>query len=217
MPRPDAFDVVMRLSGMPRSAVVDALRRVHRGDVRPADLWSLLETGTPTPDQPAGPTPAAVAAPVAPPFPDYDRVRRHFVQDSQRLRNQALLTERLLDGFAGISRMAPLQHELRIRCEAGHRAGARFVLVNSLDHAVRVTFRRGRVHASADETSSVRVAFDPEHPWMDAHEEREIRVSVDLPASIQAPHLDLGIDVLGNERLLIKVWLRLELQAGSAR
>ena len=211
MPAQDPFDLVVRLRGMPLGVVVDALRRVHRGGAAPADLWSLLATGTPkAPAPPARQPPLALTAGTSTP-PDYDRMRRHFVQHAQRLREQALLTERLLDRF-GVGRTAPLQHELRIQCEAGRTAGARFLLVNSLDEPVVVTFRQGRVHGSSQETFPVHVTFDPASPSMRAGEEREIHVTVETQASIDDPNLDLGIDVLGNERLLIKLWLHLELQ-----
>jgi hypothetical protein len=212
----DPFEVVRRLGHAPLGPLVDALRQIHhRGKVEPNNLKELLGSNEAAF---AGPKPPS--APTQSTSPDYEAARRHFVRHSVRLREQAILAERLLEGLAGPAKQTPpgaLQHELRIQCARGATSGARFIVVNCLDRAVDVHFRPGRVHAvSPEQAAAIRLSFTPEQPRLESGAEQEVQLLVEVGGNEGLPDaLELGVDVLGHEQLLLKLWVRIELHPGG--
>jgi hypothetical protein len=212
------FDLVARLRNAPLEPLVETLRQLHdRGAVDPPSLEHVLGLSDGAPESPR---PATVAA--KPSGSNYEAARRHFVQYSERLREQAMLTEHLLDGLTGhASRTALmlLQHQLRVQCGPGETSAARFVVVNGLDQPADVRFRPGRVHGlSTEQAASVHISFEPDHPHLQAGAEREVQLQVDLRDADGLPDaLELGVDVLGNEHMLLKLWVRIELRRGGAK
>jgi hypothetical protein len=212
----DPFELVRRLRDAPLGPLVDALRHIHgRGTADPASLDDLLRSRETTPSAPEQPGGTASNS------PDYEAARRHFVRHSERLREQAILAERLLDGLTGsANRTTPviLQQELRVPCTEAGTSRARFVVVNSLERTVDVHFRPGRVHGlSGEQAALIHFSFDPEQPRLEPGAEQEVALLVGIDdADGLADVLELGVDVWGNEQLLFKLWVRIELRAGGA-
>jgi hypothetical protein len=213
----DPLELVRRLGRAPLGPLVDALRRIHeQGTPDTRRLWDLVAereraTAVPSLNADQAPTPS---------LPDYEAARRHFIRHSERLREQAILTEKLLDGLAKqleTSTPAVLQEELRIQCLPGQSSSARFIVVNCLPRAVDVQFRPGHVHgAPLDTPAAVRVAFDPETPRLEPGAERLVRITVHPRDGGDLPNpLEFGVDVLGAEQLLLKLWVRVELRPGD--
>lgn len=216
MAAPDPFDLVKRLGNVPLGPLVEALRQMHRGGaVNAPNLEELLGTRIAAPIEPQPSIPTA-----APKSPDYEAARKHFVQHSERLREQAMLAERLLDGLAGQTARAPtvLQHELRIQCAPGAASAARFVVVNCLPQPVEVLFRPGRFHGlSTEQASSLRMSFSPAQPRLEPGAEQEVQLLIDLAGSYGLPDvIEVGVDVLGDEQMLLKLWARIELRQGGS-
>ena len=212
----DPFELVRRLRNAPLGPLVDALRQIHgRGPAAPASLGELLGSREAAPPAPKPPASKASSS------PDYEAARRHFVRHSERLREQAILAERLLDGLTGsASRTTPviLQQELRVSCTEAGTSRARFVVVNCLERTVDVRFRPGRVHGlSAEQSALIHVSFNPEQPRLEPGAEQEVALLIEVDdADGLADVLELGVDVWGNEQLLLKLWVRIELRAGGA-
>ena len=211
----DPFELVRRLRHAPLGPLVAALRKIHDGGH--VDLNNLEEllgsrAAAPAPQQPSRTAKSTST--------DYEAARRHFVRHSERLREQAILAERLLDGWAGQANQPPvvLQQELRVQCAPGATSGARFVVVNCLDQTVDVRFRPGHVHGvSAEQATSVHLSFTPEQPRLEPGAERDVQLLVEVDGSDGLPDvLELGVDISGNERMLLKLWVRIELRPGGA-
>jgi hypothetical protein len=215
----DPFDLLGKLKNARTETLVDALRRLHQSGS--SDLSSIEELLGGKSNPPAD-SPPSQPAPETSPEPRYEELRRHFVPYAEKLRQQALLTERLLNGFVAESkRPAPavLQQEIRIQASPGAQSGARFVVMNSLDHATAVSFRMGRIHGLSDQhRDALRIEFDPEKPQLGPNEERSIHVRVDVANVQDLPErIEIGVDLLGGDRLLLKLWIQVELRTGKAR
>jgi hypothetical protein len=72
-----------------------------------------------------------------------------------------------------------------------------------------VEFRPGRIHGADDGGGDV-LTFEPAAPHLAAGAETLVRVGIDLTAWDKAETFDVGVDVLGNGRLLFKLWVRAE-------
>jgi hypothetical protein len=210
----DPFDLVRRLANVPVVPLVNALRQLHDRGI----------TGLPSVDELLGPevTASEEKPPAALPkasSPDYEAARRHFVRHSEQVREQAMLAERLLDGLAGpLNSTVPvvLQRELRVQCPLGASSGARFVVVNRLEHSIHVRFRPGRVHGLSEEQSAgIHLSFTPGPP-LEPGAEREVQLRVQVDGGQRLPDvLDIGVDVMGDEQMLLKLWVRIELCQGG--
>jgi hypothetical protein len=217
------FDLLRRLADAPLDPLVDALRALHaKGSADVNELSALLvprgDGGPPESSGNRG-VPPAVSGAGAP--TEYEAARRHFIRHSEKLREQAQLADRLLDGFARSNHTIHpriRQHELRLRCAVGGTSGARFVVANSLGRAATVRFRAGRVHAaSPEQAAAVHLTFDPGSPRLEPGEEREVQLSVELAAVTELPAvLEAGVDVLADEQLLLKMWVRIDVCGENA-
>jgi hypothetical protein len=213
----DPFDLVQRLGHIPVDPLVEALRRLHaRGGGGAKELSDLLASYEKKPSGAA----AGAAGPTR--SPDYEAARRHFVRHSERLREQAILAERLLDRLAGPEEeepRTPLQQTLRIQAAPGDTSGARFIVANARDRVAHVRFITGHVHGlTREESSSMRITFEPDQPRLDPGGELEVRVAVDVPAGLaDREFLEFGVDVMSDEQRLLKLWVRVELREGRAR
>ena len=219
MAAPDPFDLVRRLGTLPLGPLVDALRQLHSTDTgHPSKLETLLAARAEP--EPHDPTPPPIPA-AARSAPDYEAARKHFVRHSEKLREQAILAERLLDGLAGqsVRTPSPLQHELRVQCARRATSAARFIVVNCLDNAVDVHFRPGPFHGlSSEQAASIHLSFSPAQPRLEPGAQQEMQLFVDLRDADGLPDvLEVGVDVLGGEQLLLKLWARIELRQEGAR
>ena len=210
----DPFDLVRRLGSAPLGPLVKTLRTIHAGGNGDATrLEALLDAGNATPPAPVPPTdtPTTTAS--------YEAARKHFVRHAERLREQALLTERLLDGLSGEARRTPaiLQQELRVQCRPGATSAGRFIVANCLAQPVDVRFRTGHFHRlSPGQAASAHLSFSPSAPRLEPSTEQEIDVQVDLRATDDLPEfLEVGVDVLGGDELLLKLWVRIEVRQGG--
>jgi hypothetical protein len=205
------LDFLKRLGDVPLEPLVEKLRELHeQGHADATHLQALLAL-------PEGPSRTAVAAAVPTPVsPDYEDARRHFIEHSQRLREQALLAERLLGSLARrdtASTPAPLQRELRIECARRSTSAARFEIVNCLDHAVDVRFRVGHLHGVAAPLPDGAVSFDPIAPRLESGAEQAVRLAVDLGEYRDgADAFEFGVDVLGGDRVFSKLWVRIQVR-----
>ena len=205
-----SFALLTRLGSLPVEPLVEALRDLHtRGATDSMQLQALL---APPPSDP----PPDPAKPLPPRGVNYETARKHFADHAQRLREQAILSERLLDGLVkrhGTKEETPigvlLARELAIDCQRGGESVIRFVVVNSLDRAVTLRFRVGRPHGAFSQPLEDVVSFDPPAPRLEAGGQETVRLAVDLRGQ---PHtagaFEFGVDVLGDERLLVKLWVR---------
>jgi hypothetical protein len=211
----DPFELLGKLKTARTDMLVDALRRLHQnGSGNLNSLEELLNGKTERPgDAQQPPAPSAATAEAR----GYEELRRHFVPYAEQLRQQALLTEKLLNGFMYESkRPAPavLQQEIRIQASPGTQSGARFAVLNSLDHPAEVSFRTGRVHGlSEQQRDALRIQFEPERPRLGPNEEKWIHVRVDVADREGLPErIETGVDLLGEDRLLLKLWIQVELR-----
>jgi hypothetical protein len=214
IPTLEAFGLLKKLGELPLDPVVEALRDLHqRGDVDSPRLRQLV--GTPAVESaPPVRTPERQAT-----SPDYEAARRHFVDHSRKLREQALLAERLLDGLVSrdTARTPALQSEVTVTCPRHGSSGARFAVANRLDHPIDVRFRVAHIQGRADPSETAVVSFEPATPRLDTGEEAVVRLLVDLSGVRDAGHtLDVAVDVVGGERLLFKLWVRIDVRDEEA-
>jgi len=213
----DPFELIGKLKNARTDLLVDVLRRLHNkgsGDLSAID--QLLD-GNVDPTANASPKPSAPGAANAG-NERYEELRRHFVPYAEQLRQQAVLTEKLLKGFASEPKgptPSVLQQEIRIQASPGTQSGARFAVVNSLDHATELTFRAGSFHGLSDaQRDSLRMEFEPKRPQLGPNEERWIHVRVEVADIDGLPdRIETGVDLLGGDRLLLKLWIQVELRA----
>ena len=213
IPALDPFDLIKRLSSVPMGPLVDTLRQIHhRGSPDAEDLRRLMAA----PDTSRAPE-AQVTSPSAngSSADGYETARQHFVRHSERLREQAMLAERLLDRLsASKAALPPLRQELHIDCAPGGRSEAPFVVANGLRDAADVHFRPGRVHGLPHGTEPFAVRFDPERIRLEPGAERTVQLSLELPRTEQLPaQLECGVDVLGGEHVLLKLWIQVHVVA----
>jgi hypothetical protein len=151
-----------------------------------------------------------------PPASPYETARRHFVQHAEKLREQAILAEKLLAGLVE-SRdepSTPLRQEMRMQAAAGTTSYARFIIVNRLERTAQTLVRLHRIHGLPDAASSrLGVEFEPSRCALEPGEEREVIVSVCVPDAADLPDLiRLDVDVLDGSQLLYKLWVSVDLQ-----
>lgn len=197
-----------------RSPIVAALKALHERGAS----GNRLESAAPAPlaqeDAPASDGLGETS---------YDRVRDHFHQHEASLRRQAWLTDQILDrmqteGVAPVSTEAALQQELRLRCPVGGRAGGAFVLVNEYGRPVEVSFRRSALRGAPvgfERAGTLR--FDPDPLVLATGAERVVHLSFDLadcPLEI-GDELGLVVDVLGDQSIMLKLWVTIELHAAQ--
>jgi hypothetical protein len=206
------LELLRRLGAAPLEPLVDVLRDLHqRGATDSKELQALLAPSESL--VPAAPAdPPAIEMLRQPDHENYEAARKHFVQHAERLREQALLAERLLEGFArteAANGRSPLHRELTLACVRGGTSGTRFIVGNSLRQPVTVGFHVGRIHGYERPSASEIVTFDPPAPRLSVGDEQVVRVVVDLRQhDIAGDAFEFGVDVLGDERLLVRLWIR---------
>lgn len=207
-----SLDLLQHLSTVPLAPLVEALRELHHlGAADPERIRSLL----------AAPAAPGVRPPAAPPAvrlpsgpssdrPDYERARKHFVEHAQRLREQAILAEKLLAGFVGEqTAAADLRRELTLPASDGPVRTLQFVLVNTLPRAMAITFRV-RAARDAEGRNAWRhgLAFEPAAPHLAAGEEVVVRLQLDTRRVPLPERPDTVIvDVFGNDRPVVSLWI----------
>ena len=212
----DPFELVKRLGDAPLASLVDALRRVHADETGGQRALLDLIVERTAAQRSAPPTAAAPSSS----SPDYEAARQLFVRHATKLREQAILADKLLDGYtrqASAPVAQQLHRELRIRCSPGYASTARFVVINCLTRAVDLHFRVGHVHGVLPAASAlVRVEFDPAQPRLEPGAECDVRIRVELPEDCGLPDpFELGVDVLGDELLLVKLWVHVQQRPGG--
>jgi hypothetical protein len=213
----DPFEMIDKLRHADIDPLVETLRRIHReGRPNISSLDQLLQMKP----GPESSDPQENQASTGPSIPDdgrYEELRRHCVPYAERLREQSILTDKLLKGFvadAGAETPAVLQQEIRIQAFAGTQSGGRFIIVNSLGKPTDVRFRQCRIHGLPPERESrVRIRFLPESPHLEPGEERPIQVTVDLESHDTLPDkVEASIDIYGGDLLLLKLWIPIEIR-----
>jgi hypothetical protein len=216
------IELLKRLGSLQRDPLVAALRDLHtRGEAGAWHLHQLLVSARPVPSRsiaaPDQRTPIERTRGV-----DYERARRHFVDHSRRLREQAILAERLLEAFVRRQDTTPpsaLQHELRMMCARGSTASADFIVVNREASAMDVRFdaarSRGRDADGTEIEDGIRIAsalsFDPATVHLLPGQEAVVRLSLDLRGDVGRAHtLDVAVDVRGGDRLLLRLWIHVQ-------
>jgi hypothetical protein len=214
--------LLKRLGNLEHEPLVDALRDLHtRREGGVEQLQKLLASSLPIPSRPiVGADTLEAAEPTR--GADYETARRHFVDHGRRLREQAFLAERLLDAFVRRQDTAPAvasQSELTVRCAREAIASADFFVVNREGSALDVRFDAFPPSgcdgdgADAEESaiSASRLSFDPSTIQLAPGQEAVVRLTVDLRGYRgQAGKRDVGVDIRGNERLLVRLWIHVD-------
>jgi hypothetical protein len=208
------LELLKRLSSVQVDPLVEALREFHLGSPTGAARLQSLLAPAQSPSESAAATPAPVRPAMEPAKSvDYEAARRHFTDHARRLREQADLAERLLEGFVRRQSAAPptsLQHEVTVTGERGSTTGASFVVVNRDEQPIDVTFhvddRQRSVEAAAVARS---LAFDPPAPRLMPGQEAVVQLSLSLRDYQAAQDLiEMGVDVRNENRLLVRLWVR---------
>lgn len=180
----------------PPEALLDVLRRLHRGNGSRVDAT-------------AGETNASAR---------YDRVREVFRRREQTLREESLIVDRILDrvraGAApgALPGEAVIQQTLRIACASGGRSGGRFLVVNETDAPARVTARFGRPSArSLAPIEGAALRLDPGALLVEAMGCAEAELSIDLHdcAAPVGERIDVAVELLDDARRLGRVWVEI--------
>ena len=211
------LELLRRLGAAPLEPLVDVLRDLHqRGATDSKELRALLAPLKSVPSVAPAPPPA-IELLRQPGHENYEAARKHFVQHAERLREQALLAERLLEGFArteGANGRSPLHRELALECVRGGTSETRFIVSNSFRHPITVGFHVGRIHGCERPDASGIVTFDPATPRLAEGAEQVVQVTIDLRQhDIAADAFEFGVDVLGDEQLLVRLWARVRVTA----
>jgi len=192
--------VLRRLRTVPEERIVAELKKIHarRGDRR----RRALETPVVVRDQETDSR--------------YERARRHFTAEEQRLRRQAGLTDRIIDQMreraADRSEPRATQETLAVRAAVGRPAGGRFRLANRFARALDVTLT---AEALRDRNGAVvgRVELWPSQARLAPGEERVVQVTVDL-AGVGPPLVVAGeIVARADGAALHRLWLEVETYA----
>jgi len=210
-----SFQLLKRLGSAPLDPLVEALRDLHqRGSADSKQLQELLSGGDVQLPAAESTIPAMARAPRAN-SANYESARRHFVEHAQRLREQAILTERLLDGLSGHHGAAAAAlpvRELNVPCARGGEASVCFALVNTFDHAIDVQFRTKHGNTPLPIPVNDVMSFQPPNPRLEPGQDEIVRLSVDVRQWTPAvPAFDIVVDVLGNERLLLRLVVRVQI------
>ena len=208
------LELLKRLGSVPLDPLVEALRDVHLGGPTGAERLRSLLAPAHTPSRPVtGTTPPAPPAVELGRSVDYEAARRHFTDHARRLREQADLAERLLEGFVRRQSAAPpasLQHELALTGKPGSTTSASFVVINRDDEPIDVRFHLSDTQLAGDEAAVAQsLSFDPPTPRLMPGQEAVVRLSVSLDDH-HAPHglIEMGVDVRSEHRLLLRLWIR---------
>jgi hypothetical protein len=216
------IDLLKRLGSAPLGPLVEALRDLHeRGPASVQRLDSLLFSPR---SSPASAAPDPSRPPIEPaPEVDYETARRHFADHGRRLREQAILADHLLERFVRPQSMAPptsLQQQLAVTCARGSTTSTRFVVVNREEREMTVRFDASQclgIPAPADTDLRACLSFDPPTPRLRAGEETVVRLSLDLTSyEGRGGVIELGVDVRNEQRLLVRLWIRVEVTEREA-
>jgi len=210
------IDLLRRLGRVPLDPLVDALRDLHaRGEAGSENLRALLTAprrGPANAEEP--PTADVTGRPIELSHKiDYETARQHFADHGRRLREQAILAERLLGSFVERQSSASstsLQHELTVTGPAGSVASTRFVAVNREGRPIEVRFVPDGSCRDGEATDiASRLSFAPPTPRLFPDEEVVVTVSVDM-SSVSGPRHTVGVDVRADDRLLVRLWVSLQ-------
>ena len=68
-----------------------------------------------------------------------------------------------------------------------------------------------------DAQSDFKITFHPVTPRLDPGEERMIDFTVEIKSAAALPeHLEVGVDILGDNNLLLKLWIFIEIRNGDS-
>lgn len=191
------------------ASIVSTLKRVH-------DRQSMASRGE-------GTAAAAGGLLAGSSESSYDRVRRHFHENEERLRRHALVTDRILDGLRSAGDIALpgkgaalLQQELRLLCVVGSRTGGRFVAANESGRRLELELLPGKIRGLPEGWGRrVHAQCEPARLVLEAGEERTVRLDVDLrecPVK-RGDRVELTVDAVGEGQLLEKVWVEIQMVA----
>lgn len=174
--------LLRRLRAVPEERIVAELKRIYeqRGH------------------QGAQPAPRTAVAPESDGESRYERARRHFAGEEQRLRKQTLLTDQIIDEMRSRDRdrdPPSAQETLFVRAALGSRAAGRFRLVNRFARALDVRLDAAPLR-ERDGGTAVPCPIDvrPSELRLGPSEERVVRVVIDLAAR---PPLQAGVVLEG--------------------
>jgi hypothetical protein len=169
MPIDDGF--LRRLRAIPEDRIVTELKKIH-----------ARRTTSERPANAAAPLPAPGSE------TRYERARRVFADEEKRLRQQALLTEQVVDQLRAREQPAPSPHgsqeTLLLRAAAGRPAVGRFRLVNRFARTVPVELSAStlrRRDGAGDVPCPVTVT--PPQVVLDPGADQVIRVAIDVGAA----------------------------------
>lgn len=195
----DLADLLSRLASQPPERVAQALVREKARGLPPR-----LTPASPTPD---------------PGAPLYQKARDHFARHEQRLREEAAVTDRLLDGLrqqhpAPSVPAAPPQLSLDLRGSPHTPATGRFVVSNDLRRPARLSFRPSEATLSGtDRALWVPLTLDPPRPTLGPGARQTLTLRIDPTPLGGAPgqQVSLDLDVLADDTVVLKVWVTLTL------
>lgn len=169
MPIDDAL--LRRLRAAPAERIVAELKSIHARRTH----------------QGGQPAPRTAVVPESEAQSRYERARRHFAGEEQRLRKQALLTDRIIDEMRNReSERDPrgTRETLFVRGALGRPAGGRFRLANRFARALDVRLEASTLRArESGVTIPCPIDVRPSELRLGPGEERVVHIVIDLGAA----------------------------------
>jgi len=156
---------------------------------------------------------------------DYDRARRVFAGEEQRLRKHALLTEQVVEQLRnqepGSERERSTQETLFLRAAAGRPAGGRFRLANRFARTLDIELHAKPLrHDGSEIDVPCPITVSPSETRLRPGEDCVVRVHIDLAAveALLAPGATLEAEIVarGDGSCLHRLWIEVEIYAAPS-
>ena len=185
---------------VPTDRLADALKSLH---VRQSD------TPWPRPAQTNG-------SPASP----YDDARRFFVEVERRRKNEYATATAIIERMRArevtakkqAARTFPAQQTVQVATIAGASAGARFVVVNPHQRAIRVRFEVGVPLRNSAPARAIQISLLPDVLEMKPGDRQIVRARINLrDAGVRGgDQIEIPIEACAGSRTLMKVWIEVD-------
>jgi hypothetical protein len=197
---------------VPADRLADALRNLHSRrsahDAAPVNGEHLNGNGS---------IPAAT----------YDDARRFFVEVERRRKRERAAAEAILERLHArevstrerAARAFPAQQTVQVTTLPGTTAGARFVVVNPHQRAIRVRFDVGTPMHAGSPAAAVRITLSAPVLEMLPGGRQIVRARIDLRSAglRDGDQVEIPVEARTGDRALMKVWIEVNVAAAEAR